>query len=428
MIERKLFGGTCVNTGCTPTKTMIASAYAAQMARRASSYGVTLSGGVAVDMKAVKARKDAITGRSRGNIESWLRGMQGCTVYTGHARFAAPHEIRVGDELLTADQIFLNVGGRAVVPSLPGVDRISYFTNSNLLDLEEVPDHLVVVGGGYIGVEFAQMFRRFGSKVTIVEKSPVLMQHEDEDVSSAITDILKKEDIYLRTSAECIHFEPRGAQVTVGVSCTEGDPEVVGSHVLLAMGRRPNTDDLGLDKAGVKTDERDYIIVDDQLRTSVEGIWAMGDCNGRGAFTHTAYNDFEIVAANLLDNDPRRVSDRLPVYGLFTDPPLGRVGMTEREVRKSGLPALMGTRPMTKVNRAVEKGESEGFMKVLVDAETKQILGASILGVGGDEAVHCIVDVMYARAPYTTIQRAVHIHPTVSELIPTVLGDLKPLQ
>lgn len=428
MIERKLFGGTCVNTGCTPTKTMIASAYAAQMARRASSYGVTLCGGVTVDMKAVKARKDAITGRSRGNIEGWLRGMQNCTVYTGHARFEAPHKVRVGDEVLAADQIFLNVGGRAVVPDLPGVDKIKYFTNSSLLELEEVPEHLVVVGGGYVGVEFAQMFRRFGSKVTIVEKSPALMQHEDEDVCSAVSEILKKEDIHVRTSAECIHFEPLGSQVIVGVNCTDGDPEVVGSHVLLAMGRCPNTDDLGLEKAGIKTDERGYILVDDQLRTSVEGIWAMGDCNGRGAFTHTAYNDFEIVAANLLDNDPRRVSDRIPVYGLFTDPPLGRVGMTEREVRKSGRPALMGTRPMTKVNRAVEKGESEGFMKVLVDSETKEILGASILGVGGDEAVHCIVDVMYARAPYTTIQRAVHIHPTVSELIPTVLGDLKPLQ
>ncbi len=427
IIERKLFGGTCVNTGCTPTKTMIASAYAAQMARRASSYGVTLSGSMTVDMKAVKARKDAITSRSRGNIESWLRGMERCTVYTGHARFLTSHEVGVDDEVLTADQIFLNVGGRAVVPALPGVDKIKYFTNSSLLELEEVPEHLVVVGGGYIGVEFAQMFRRFGSQVTIVEKSPALMQHEDEDVSSTVCEILKKEDIHVRTGAECIHFEPRGSQVAVGVSCTDGDPEVVGSHVLLAMGRRPNTDDLGMEKAGVKTDERGYIVVDDQLRTNVPGIWAMGDCNGRGAFTHTAYNDFEIVAANLLDNDPRRVSDRLPVYGLFTDPPLGRVGMTEREVRKSGRPALMGTRPMTKVNRAVEKGESEGFMKILVDAETKLILGASILGVGGDEAVHCIVDVMYARAPYTTIQRAVHIHPTVSELIPTVLGDLKPL-
>jgi len=428
MIERKLFGGTCVNVGCTPTKTMVASAYAARLAQRAASYGVKIGGDISVDLKAVKARKDAIIGRSRGNVEGWLRGMAGCTVYTGHARFESAREVRVGDELLSADQIFLNVGGRAAVPALRGVDKIKYLTNSTLLDLEELPKHLVVVGGGYIGVEFAQMFRRFGSKVTIVERAARIMRYEDEDVSSAIKDILEKEEIDVRVGAECIEFEPRGEDVAVGVTCTEGDPEVVGSHVLLAMGRRPNTDDLGLEKAGIKTDEHGYIVVDDQLRTNVPGIWAMGDCNGRGAFTHTAYNDFEIVAANLLDNDPRRVSDRLPVYGLFTDPPLGRVGMTEREVRESGKAALIGTRPMTKVNRAVEKGESEGFMKVLVNAETKQILGASILGVGGDEAVHCIVDIMYARAPYTTIQRAVHIHPTVSELIPTVLGDLKPLQ
>ena len=428
VVERKLFGGTCVNTGCTPTKAMVASAYAAHTARRGADYGFTIGGNVAVDMKAVKARKDAITGRSRGNIEKWLRGMDGCTVYTGHARFESAHEVRVGDDLLSGEQIFLNVGGRAVVPELPGVGKIKYFTNSGLLELEETPKHLVVVGGGYIGVEFAQMFRRFGSKVTIVEKTARLMRHEDEDVSAAVQQILEKEEIHVRTSAECIHFEPHGDEVGVGVSCDIGDPVVVGSHVLLAMGRRPNTDDLGIEKAGIKMDENGYVLVDDQLRTNVAGIWAMGDCNGRGAFTHTAYNDFEIVAANLLDNDPRRVSDRLPCYGLFTDPPLGRVGMTEREVRESGKPALIGTRPMTKVNRAVEKGESEGFMKVLVDAETKQILGASILGVGGDEAVHCILDVMYARAPYTTIQRAVHIHPTVSELIPTVLGDLKPLQ
>jgi len=407
---------------------MIASAYAAFIARRAATYGVNIAGEIKVDMRAVKARKDAIISRSRGNVESWLRGMVGCTVYTGHARFESAKEIRVGEVLLSADQIFLNVGGRAIVPALPGVEKIKYLTNSTLLDVEEVPEHLVVVGGGYVGVEFAQMFRRFGSRVTLVERAPVLMQHEDEDVCAAITGILEKEGIHIRTGAECIHFEPRGEQVTVGVACTDGDPEVVGSHVLLAMGRRPNTDDLGLEKAEIKTDDRGYVVVDDQLRTSVDGVWAMGDCNGCGAFTHTAYNDFEIVAANLLDNDPRRVTDRLPCYGLFTDPPLGRVGMTEREVRESGRRALMGTRPMTKVNRAVEKGESEGFMKVLVDAETKEMLGASILGVGGDEAVHCILDGMYAKAPYTTIQRAVHIHPTVSELIPTVLGDLKPLE
>jgi pyruvate/2-oxoglutarate dehydrogenase complex dihydrolipoamide dehydrogenase (E3) component len=295
-----------------------------------------------------------------------------------------------------------------------------------MLELDTLPRHLVVIGGSYIGLEFAQIYRRFGSQVTVVEKGPRLVQHEDEDISAAIKDILEAEGIAIRLHAECIRFAPHGDDIAVGVDCTDGPPEIVGSHVLLAVGRKPNTGDLGLDKAGVATDERGYIQVDDQLRTGVPGIWAMGDCNGRGAFTHTSYNDFEIVAANLLDNDPRRVSDRITTYGLYVDPPLGRAGMTEAEVRASGRRALIGTRPMTRVGRAVEKGETQGFMKVLVDADSKEILGAAILGVGGDEAVHCILDVMYAKAPYTTIQRAVHIHPTVSELIPTVLGDLKP--
>jgi pyruvate/2-oxoglutarate dehydrogenase complex dihydrolipoamide dehydrogenase (E3) component len=353
--------------------------------------------------------------------------MENCTVYSGHASLLSAREVRVGSEVLTTDQIFLNVGGRAVVPDFPGVNQVKYLTNTSLLDLETLPRHLVIIGGSYVGIEFGQMFRRFGSEVTIIEKGPRLVQHEDEDVSAAVKDILENEGIQIRLHAECIRLEPRGKDVAAGVNCTSGDPEAVGSHLLLAVGRRPNTDDLGLENAGVEVDAHGYVTVDDQLRTSAPGIWAMGDCNGKGAFTHTSYNDFEIVAANLLDNDPRRVSDRLPAYALYTDPPLGRVGLTEAAVRKSGKPALIGTRPMTKVARAIEKGESQGFMKVLVDAGTKEILGAAILGVGGDEAIHCILDVMYAHAPYTTIQRAVHIHPTVSELIPTMLGDLKPL-
>jgi pyruvate/2-oxoglutarate dehydrogenase complex dihydrolipoamide dehydrogenase (E3) component len=426
-IERKLFGGTCVNTGCTPTKAMVASAYVAQKARTAAAYGVTIQGAVTVDMKAVKARKDQIVAKSRDGLEAYLRGMKNCTVFTGHARFESPKEIRVGNDLISADEIFINVGGRAVIPDFPGVDLVPYLTNVGILELDTLPRHLVIVGGSYIGLEFGQMFRRFGSEVTIIEKNDRLVSREDEDVSASIRAFLEKEGIRVRTSAECIHFKPQGNDIAAGVDCTDDPSESIGSHVLLAVGRRPNTDDLGLEKAGIAHDERGYITVDDQLRTNVPGIWALGDCNGRGAFTHTAYNDFEIAAANLLDNDPRRVSDRIPCYGLYTDPPLGRVGLTETEVRKSGRPALIGTRPMTKVGRAYEKGETEGFMKVLVDAETKQILGASILGTGGDEAVHCIIDTMYAKAPYTNIQRAVHIHPTVSELIPTVFGDLKPL-
>jgi pyruvate/2-oxoglutarate dehydrogenase complex dihydrolipoamide dehydrogenase (E3) component len=427
-VERKLFGGTCVNTGCTPTKAMIASAYAAHVARRSGDYGVSIDTAIEVDMKAVNARREGIVAKSRNGVEKSLRDNEKVTVFKGAARLESPTTVRVGEEVLEAKKIFLNVGGRASVPNLPGIHTVPFLTNSSLLALDALPRHLVVVGGSYIGIEFGQMYRRFGSEVTIVEKGPRLVGHEDEDVSACVQSILEAEGITIRTSAECVHLKPRGSDVVVGTNCTEGEPDIVGSHVLLAVGRVPNTDDLGLENAGVKTDARGYIEVDDQLRTNVPGIYALGDCNGRGAFTHTAYNDYEIVAANLLDNDPRRVSDRILCYAMYLDPPLGRIGMTESEVRATGKPALMATRPMTRVNRALEKGESLGFMKVLVDAESKMILGASLLGVGCDEAIHCLLDVMYAKAPYTTISRAVHIHPTVSELIPTLLQSLQPLE
>jgi pyruvate/2-oxoglutarate dehydrogenase complex dihydrolipoamide dehydrogenase (E3) component len=425
-VERNLFGGTCVNTGCTPTKALVASAYVAQKARSAADYGV-IAGPISVDMKAVKARKDKIVLASRNGVKGFLSNMPRCTVFEGHARFESPKEIRVNDDLLSADQIFLNVGCRAVIPDFPGVNQVPYLTNVSILELDTLPRHLVIIGGSYVGLEFAQIFRRFGSEVTVIERAPHLVSREDEEVSVTIRSFLEKEGIRVRTGAECIHFRREGNDIAAGVSCEDDPAESIGSHVLLAVGRRPNTDDLGLEKAGIAHDDHGFITVDDQLRTSVPGIWAIGDCNGRGAFTHTAYNDYEIVAANLLDNDPRRITDRIPCYGLYTDPPLARVGLTEAEVRKSGKPALIGIRPMTRVGRAIEKGETEGFIKILVDATTKQFLGANILGTGGDEAIHCILDLMYAKAPYTTMQRAVHIHPTVSELLPTVLGDLKPL-
>ena len=429
IVERKLFGGTCVNTGCTPTKTMVASAYAAHMARRAAEFGVTIpgAGAVSVDMRRVKERKDAISAASSVGLEKWLKHMENCTVYQGHARFESARVVSVGAETLTADRIFINVGGRALVPPMPGLEQVQYLTNSSMMDVDFLPPRLLVVGGSYVGLEFGQMFRRFGSEVTIIEMGPRLVQREDEDVSAAIADILKGQAIQLRLNATCIGFSRNGEDIVARVDCADGPNEVRGTHVLLAVGRRPNTDDLGLDKAGVELDKRGYIVVDDQCRTSVTGIWALGDCNGKGAFTHTAYNDGEIVAANLLNNDSRRISDRIPAYGLYIDPPLGRAGLTEAEVRKTGRPALVSKRPMTKVSRALEKGESQGFMKIVVDADTHQILGAAILGVGGDEAIHCILDVMYAKAPYTVIERAVHIHPTVSELIPTMLGELQPL-
>lgn len=427
LVERKLFGGTCVNTGCMPTKTLVASAYAAHLARRSIEYGIALESPVKIDMERVKARADTVSTNARRNVETWLRGMDGLTVIEGHARFEGPEFVRVGESLLKAPRIFINVGGRANVPDMPGVDTVDYLTNSSILKLDTIPRHLVVVGGSYIGLEFAQIYRRFGAEVTVVEMAPRLIAREDEDVSEAVRKILTDEGIVVRTSATCIGFKPHADGVAVDVDCTAGAPVVVGSRVVLAVGRRPNTDDLGLDKAGVAVDARGYIGVDDSLATNVPGVWALGDCNGRGAFTHTAYNDYEIVAANLLDRGNRRVSDRIPAYALYVDPPLGRVGLSETEAMRTGRKLLVSKRPMTRVGRAIEKGETKGFMKVVADAETKQILGAAILGVGGDEAIHGILDMMNAGATYPVLQWAVPIHPTVSELIPTVLGDLKPL-
>jgi len=428
VVERKFFGGTCVNTGCTPTKTMIASAYAAHLARRAADYGVTIGGPVGIDMKAVKARKDAVVGASRGGVERSLKTLDGCTVYEGHARFTAAKAVAVGDTTLTADQIFINVGGRAVVPPIPGLDQVPYLTNSSMMEVDFLPDHLVILGGSYVGLEFAQMFRRFGSRVTVIELGPRLIVREDEDVSRAVAAFLTDEGIDIRTDSKVVGVEKQRDDVAVTIEAAGKKSQVVGSHVLVAIGRQPNTDDLGLDKAGIKVDARGFIEVDDQLRTSVPGIWAIGDCNGRGAFTHTSYNDFEIVAGNLLDNETRSVRDRINAYALYTDPPLGRAGMTEADVRKAGRPALIATWQMEDVSRAYEKGETKGFMKVLVDRDSKQILGASLLGLSGDEVIHTLLDLMYARAPYTVMQRAVHIHPTVAEFVPTMLGELKPLE
>ena len=426
IIERHKFGGTCVNTGCIPTKTLVASAYAAHLARRGAEYGFVVNGDVRVDMKRVKARKDEISGRSNKGVEKWLRGLENCTVIQGHARFQSPRTVMVNDEVLEADRIFINVGGRASVPAMPGIKDVPFLTNSSMMDVGFLPEHLVIVGGSYIGLEFGQMFRRFGSEVTIVEMGPRLIGREDEDVSVAVREILENEGIKIRTNATCISLEKRESRIAVGVSCDEAPPEVLGTHVLLAVGRTPNTSDLGLDLAGVAVDERGYITVDDQLKTNVPGIWALGDCNGHGGFTHTSYNDYEIVADNLLNSDHRRVSDRIQTYALFIDPPLGRCGMTDAEIRKSGRAALATKYPMSRVSRAFEKGETQGFIKISVDAETRQILGAAILGIGGDEIVHVLLDIMYAKAPYTVIQRAMHIHPTVAEYLPTVLSKLEP--
>lgn len=425
LVERKVVGGTCVNTGCMPTKALVASAYAAQLARRGAQYGLEL-GEVRVAMDKVQQRSHQVTLNARDNVENWLKSMQGLTVFRGHARFESADTVVVDDRRLTADKIFINVGARASVPDLPGLASVDYLTNASMLELREVPRHLVILGGSYIALEFAQMFRRFGARVTVLERGQRLLKREDEDISDEIASILRREDIDVRTGVKVsrIAQDENGVQVYL----KEHEQPLVGSHLLIATGRQPNTDDLGLVEAGIAVDERGYIQVDDQLATSVAGVWALGDCNGRGAFTHTAYNDYEIVAANLLHAGQRRVSDRVPGYALYIDPPLARVGVTLAQARELQRPLLAAKRPMSRVGRAVERGETTGFMKVVVDAGTRRILGAAILGVNGDEAIHGIADIMHADVPYTVLQQAVPIHPTVSELLPTLLGSLEPVE
>ena len=427
VIERGRFGGTCVNNGCTPTKAMVASAYVAHLARTADPYGIEIAAGsVKIDMARVKARKDAIVRKSSESVERWMRSLPNASVLPGHAKFIDSRTVAVGPERLTAERIFIDVGGRPLVPKMPGLEKVSYLTSETMMDVDYVPDHLIVVGGSYIGLEFGQMFRRFGSRVTIAEMGPRLIGREDADVSDAVRDILVAEGIDVRLDARCLAVEPREDGIAIDLDCHSGAPQVAGTHLLLAVGRVPNTNDLGLAEAGIETDERGYIEVDDELRTSAAHVYALGDCNGRGAFTHTSYNDYEIVADNLLRGATRKVSDRVPIYALFIDPPLGRVGMSETEARRGGFEILTGKRPMTRVARAVEKGQTQGFMKVTIDAKTQRILGAAILGVGGDEVVHSLVDAIYAGLPATAIEHGVRIHPTVSELIPTVLGEAMP--
>ena len=426
LIERKLLGGTCVNNGCVPTKTLVASARAAHLARRGADYGFSVER-LAIDMSAVKRRKDGVVKHSTDGLATWIGGMKHVALIHGQARFVAARTVTVGGRQLEAERVFLNVGARAVVPDLPGVKDVPFLTNSTIMAVDFLPEHLLIVGGSYIGLEFAQMYRRFGSKVTVVERAPKLLPREDDDVAQEIRAILEREGVAIRTGAECMALKRKGERIEIGLECKDGERIAEGSHVLLAVGRRPNTDDLNLEKANVQMDGRGFITVDDECRTSAEGVWALGEANGKGAFTHTSYNDYEIVAANLFDNDRRRISDRIMTYALFIDPPLGRAGMNEQEAKQSGRRVLRAKMPMARVGRAREAGETQGFMKVLVDAESKELLGASLLGLNADEAVHSLLDVMYARRPYTTIQRAVHIHPTVTELVPTLLGLLKPL-
>ncbi len=427
IIERGPFGGTCVNVGCIPTKTLVASARAMHLARRGAEFGFS-AGEIRADMARIKARKDGIVKSSREGVEGWMRGLANTEVIVGQAHFTAPRTLRVGARELSAPRIFLNVGGRALVPDLPGVGEVTTLDNRTVMELTELPEHLVIVGGSYIGLEFAHLMRRFGSQVTVVERSPRLLPREDEDVADGVRAILEAEGIRIDTGAECLSLTRQGSRVAIGAECAKDMPPVAGTHVLLAVGRVPNTDGIGLDAAGIDTDARGYIVVDDQCRSvSAEGVWAVGDCNGRGAFTHTAWNDHEIVVANLFDNDARRIGERIGCYALFIDPPLARIGASEAEVRASGKTALRAKMPMQRVGRARESGETQGFMKVVVDAQTRRLLGAAILGHNGDEVIHSLLDMMAAGQTVDAIARTMHIHPTVSELVPTLLQQLKPM-
>ncbi|BCQ23396.1 FAD-containing oxidoreductase [Caballeronia sp. NK8] len=429
VIERHLFGGTCVNVGCTPTKTYVASARAAHVARTAAQYGVMIGGDITIDMARVKARKDEVIGGSRTGIEKWLRGTENLTVFKGHGRFTGPHALSIeasdgSTQDIDADLVFINTGTRAVVPEIDGLGRVPYLTNSTILELTEVPEHLVIVGASYIALEFGQMFRRFGSRVTLLVRGDRILAREDEDVARAMQDVFVREGIEFRFGARIERVEPSAG----GVRISSGADTIDASHLLFATGRTPNTDDLGLEHAGIAVNRHGMIDVDGQLRTRVEGVYALGDVNGRGAFTHTSWNDYEIIASNLLDGESRSADTRIMAYAVFVDPPFARVGMSEEEVRKDGRDALIATMPMTRVGRARERGETDGFMKALVDAQSMRFLGAAIYGIEGDEVIHTFIDSMNADAPFSTLQRAMHIHPTVSELIPTLLEGLRPLR
>ncbi len=423
-IEKEHFGGTCLNVGCTPTKTYVASARRMFEANNGDYLGVEIPSGVKINLPKVKARKDKLIKKSVDGIDSGLKNTSNITVYKGTASFVGHKKILINGEEIEAEQIFINVGGRARVPK--EYEDISPLTNSEILQLDEIPEHLIIIGGSYIGLEFGQMFRRFGSKVTIVEMNKTIIGREDKEVSETIQNVLESEGVEFRLNATCLGASRSDeGKVIVKVDCTLGSPEIIGSHLLLAIGRTPNTNTLNLEKTGIKTDKRGFIEVNDFLETNVPGIFALGDCNGKGAFTHTSYNDYEIIAENMFDGKNRKISDRISTYNLFVDPPLGRAGITIAQAKESGKKIKVGFRKMSNIARARERGETNGFMSVVIDAETDRIIGATVLGIGGDEIISSILNVMYANQPYTVIRDSVQPHPTVSELIPTMLEGVK---
>lgn len=422
VIEGAKVGGSCVNYGCTPTKTMVASARAIHVARRGDFYGFS-TGDIEVDYKRVRERMNEIRNGSSSGLENWMKGTDNVTLFTEWGSFTGPKTIKAGSEELEGDKIYINTGTRAFNPPIKGLDEVEWMDNVRLLELEELPEHLLIIGGGYVGVEFSQVFRRFGSKVTIIQRGDQLMPREDEDVANSIQEILEDEGITVMcaSEAEAVSDENGGIELTLAT----GD-KVKGSHLLIATGRVPNSDTINPDAAGLETDLKGFLQVDDYCRTNVDGVFAVGDVNGEGAFTHTSVNDGEIVL-DYLNGGDRAISKREVIYGLFIDPPMGRVGMTEQEALKAGKNVRKATRPMSKISRAKEMGETKGFAKLLVDGDTDLVLGASVLGPGGDEIINMFAAIMHSQIPCREYRKVVLVHPTVSELMPWVLDGLKPV-
>jgi pyruvate/2-oxoglutarate dehydrogenase complex dihydrolipoamide dehydrogenase (E3) component len=419
IIERAYIGGTCINYGCTPTKTMFNSARVAYLAGRAADYGVH-HGDVSVNMIEVRARKQAVVENFR---ESGLKGIEktkNLDLLTGDASFAGPHEIEVhlsdgSTRTLTAEKIFINTGGRPASPPVEGLNQVPTLDSTSIMELDALPDHLLVMGGGYIGLEFGQMFRRFGSRVTVVQRGDRLLGREDRDVADEVAKILKEDGIDVLLNAEVVRAEMAGESIRLAVKSPEGERSVTGSHLLVAVGRRPNTDELNLPAAGIETDKQAFVKVNARLETNVPGVYALGDVKGGPAFTHISYDDFRIIRTNLLEGGDATVNDRLVPYTVFIDPQLGRVGLSETEARQQGLNIRVAKLAMTSVARAIEMSETRGFMKAVVDANSKQILGCAILGVEGGELMSMFEIAMMGKLPYTVLKDAIFAHPTLAE-------------
>ena len=426
LIEKANVGGTCINTGCTPTKTMVHRAQVAHYARNAARWGVRAEN-VTADLPTIVAQKNSVVASFRGGVQKKIGLHKNIRLYQGQARFTTAHQVRVGETLLESEKIFINTGGRANIPDIPGIDSAGVFTNESIMELTELPEHLIVLGGGYIGLEFGQMFRRFGSRITILHNQAQIVPREDPEVAAELQKILAGEGIEFHLNVHVNRVEASKDSVKVTVAGVPEPFTISGTHLLAAAGRRPNTDNLGLDKAGVETDKLGFIRVNSRLETNVPGIWALGDVKGGPAFTHISYNDYQIVDANLTQGKNLTIDNRIVPYCVFTDPQLGGVGMTEKQARAAGRKLKIGTIPMSHVARAIERDETAGLMKVIVDAENDRILGAAILGCEGGELVHVLYTLMLGNLPYTLLKGAVYIHPTLTEGFFSLLDSVKPV-